>query len=113
MPHPVAPLVPHRVYGTSTSGNCHKVRMAFDALALPYRWHEIDIMKGESRTPQFLAMNPRGQVPLLQMNETSSRAESNPTLAYLAEGSGLWAVDRLARAQAVQWMFFEQYSNEP
>jgi len=113
MPHPVAPLVPHRVYGTSTSGNCHKVRMAFDVLALPYRWHEIDIMKGESRTPQFLAMNPRGQVPVLQIDEHSFLAESNAILAYLADGSRLWPGDRLARAQALQWMFFEQYSHEP
>jgi glutathione S-transferase len=113
MPHPVAPLVPHRVYGTSTSGNCHKVRLAFDVLALPYRWHEIDIMKGESRTPEFLAMNPRGQVPVLQIDEHTFLAESNAILAYLADGGPLWPGDRLARAQALQWMFFEQYSHEP
>jgi len=113
MPHPVAPLVPHRVYGTSTSGNCHKVRLAFDVLALPYRWHEIDIMKGESRTPEFLAMSPRGQVPVLQIDDHTFLAESNAILAYLADGSRLWPGDRLARAQALQWMFFEQYSHEP
>jgi len=113
MPHPVAPLVPHRVYGTSTSGNCHKVRLAFDVLSLPYRWHEIDIMKGESRAPQFLAMSPRGQVPVLQVDDHTFLAESNAILAYLADGSRLWPGDRLARAQALQWMFFEQYSHEP
>lgn len=113
MPHPLAPLVPHRVFGTRTSGNCHKVRIALDVLGLPCRWHEVDIMKGESRTPQFLAMNPRGQVPVLQIDDHTFLAESNAILCYLADGSHLWPGDRLARAQALQWMFFEQYSHEP
>jgi glutathione S-transferase len=113
MPHPVAPLLPHRVFGTSTSGNCHKVRLALDLLRLPYRWHEIDIMKGESRTPEFLAMNPNGKVPVLQIDDHTFLAESNAILCYLADGSSLWPGDRLARAQALAWMFFEQYSHEP
>lgn len=108
-----AHLAPFRVYGTSTSGNCHKVRLALDLLHVPYRWHEIDIMKGETRTPEYLAMNPNGKVPLLQIDDHTWLAESNAILCYLADGTELWPGDRLARAQALQWMFFEQYSHEP
>jgi glutathione S-transferase len=113
MPHPISPLLPHRVFGTSSSGNCHKVRLALDMLGLPYRWHEVDVLKGETRTPGFLAMNPNGQVPVLQIDDHTYLAESNAILCYLADGSSLWPGDRLARAQALQWMFFEQYSHEP
>ena len=113
MPHPISPLLPHRVFGTSTSGNCHKVRLALDALCLPYRWHEIDVLKGETRTPEFLAMNPNGKVPVLQIDDHTFLPESNAILCYLADGSQLWPGDRLARAQALAWMFFEQYSHEP
>jgi len=113
MPHPISPLLPHRVFGTSTSGNCHKVRLALDALCLPYRWHEIDVLKGETRTPEFLAMNPNGKVPVLQIDDHTFLPESNAIVCYLADGSQLWPGDRLARAQALAWMFFEQYSHEP
>lgn len=113
MTHPISHLLPHRVYGTSSSGNCHKVRLALDALGLPYRWHEIDVIKGETRTPEFLAMNPNGKVPVLQIDEHSFLPESNAILCYLADGTSLWPGDRVARAQALQWMFFEQYSHEP
>ena len=105
--------LPHRVYGTASSGNCHKVRMAMTALGLAYRWHEVDIMKGESRTPEFLRMNPKGQVPLLQIDENTFLPESNAILCYLADGTPLWPGDRLARARVLQWLFFEQYSHEP
>ncbi len=112
MPHPVTRL-PHRVYGSAASGNCHKVKLALDILNIPYRWHEIDVLKGETRTPEFLRMNPNGKVPLLQIDEHSYLPESNAILCYLADGTALWPGDRLARAQALHWMFFEQYSHEP
>jgi glutathione S-transferase len=95
------------------SGNCHKVRLAMDVLGLPFRWHEVDILKAETRTPEFLAMNPNGRVPVLQIDDHTFLAESNAIVCYLADGSRLWPGDRLARAQALQWMFFEQYSHEP
>lgn len=101
------------VHGMVSSGNCHKVRLALDILGMPYRWHEVDIMKGESRTPGFLRMNPNGRVPLLQVDANTFLPESNAILCYLAEGTPLWPGDRLARAQALQWLFFEQYSHEP
>ena len=112
MPHPVTRL-PHRVYGSAASGNCHKVKLALDILNIPYRWHEIDVLKGETRTPEFLRMNPNGKVPLLQIDEHTYLPESNAILCYLTDGTSLWPGDRLARAQALQWMFFEQYSHEP
>ena len=102
-----------RVYGTSQSGNCHKVRMAMEALRLPYEWVETDSVRGETRTPQFLAMNPNGKVPLLQIEPGSYLPESNAILCYLAEGTPLLPGDRLARARVLQWLFFEQYSHEP
>jgi glutathione S-transferase len=110
---PLSLHVPHRVYGMAASGNCHKVKLALDILRIPYRWHETDIMKGESRTPAFLRMNPNGRVPVLQIDTNTFLPESNAILCYLAEGSDLWPGDRLARAQALQWLFFEQYSHEP
>ncbi|MFO0146601.1 MAG: glutathione S-transferase family protein [Betaproteobacteria bacterium] len=103
----------YRVYGTASSGNCHKVRLALDLLHMQYRWHEVDILKGETRTPQFLAMNPNGKVPLLQIDTDAYLPESNAILCYLADGTHLWQGDRVRRAQVLQWLFFEQYSHEP
>jgi glutathione S-transferase len=101
------------VYGTAASGNCHKVRMALDILGLPYAWREIDVTKSETRTPEFLAMNPNGKVPVLAIDGRTFLPESNAILWYLGEGSPLIPSDRLERARALQWMFFEQYSHEP
>jgi len=102
------------VYRTAcTSGNCHKVKLALDILKVPYRWHEVDTVKGESRTPEYLAMNPNGKVPLLQIDAHTFLPESNAILCYLADGTPLWPGDRLQRAQVLAWLFFEQYSHEP
>jgi glutathione S-transferase len=95
------------------SGNCYKVKLALEQLALPYRWVETDPGRGETRTPQFLAMNPNGKVPTLALGDGTFLPESNAILCYLAEGSPLMPSQRLARARALQWMFFEQYSHEP
>ncbi|HZM35130.1 MAG TPA: glutathione S-transferase family protein [Burkholderiales bacterium] len=101
------------VYGMSDSGNCYKVRLALEQLDLPYRWVEVDSSKGETRTPAFLAMNPNGKVPTLALEGGGYLPESNAILHYLAEGTPLLPGDRLGRARALQWMFFEQYSHEP
>ena len=101
------------VFGMSDSGNCYKVRLALEQLSLPYRWVEVDTRRGETRTPQFLAMNPNGKVPTLKLEDGSFLAESNAILNYLADGSPLLPADRLGRARVLQWMFFEQYSHEP
>ena len=101
------------VYGMGSSGNCYKVRLALEQLALPYRWVEIDSAKGETRSAAFLAKNPNGKVPTLELEDGGYLPESNAILAYLAEGSPLAPSGRLERARMLQWMFFEQYSHEP
>ena len=84
-----------RVYGTSASGNCHKVRMVLEALALPYEWNEIDSVHGQTRTPEFLAKNPNGKVPVLEIEPGVFLPESNAILCYLAADSPLLPADRL------------------
>ena len=101
------------VYGTADSGNCYKVRLALEQLALPYRWIEVDSTRGATRTAQFLSMNPNGKVPTLALEDGTFLPESNAILCYLADASRLMPADRLGRARALQWMFFEQYSHEP
>jgi glutathione S-transferase len=102
-----------RVYGMSDSGNCHKVRMTLDALSRPYTWTEVDILRGVTRTPEFLAMNPNGKVPVLEIEPGSYLAESNAIIWYLADGTPLLPSGALERARVLQWLFFEQYSHEP
>jgi glutathione S-transferase len=103
----------YTLYSMQRSGNSYKVRMALAMLGIPYRLVEVDILRGESRTPEFLAKNPNGQVPLLEVAPGRYLAESNAILWYVAGGTALAADDRIARAEALQWMFFEQHSLEP
>jgi glutathione S-transferase len=103
----------HTLYSMQRSGNSYKVRLALTQLGLPYRLVEVDILKGESRTPEFLAKNPNGQVPLLEVAPGRFIAESNAILWYVAGGTALAPDDRIDRADALQWMFFEQHSLEP
>ncbi|HJR74699.1 MAG TPA: glutathione S-transferase family protein [Luteimonas sp.] len=101
------------VYGYSVSGNCHKLRLLLEHLGREYRWVEIDSSKGESRTPEYLAKNPNGRVPIIELEDGRVLAESNAILCYLAEGTPYLPADKWQRAQALGWMFFEQYSHEP
>jgi glutathione S-transferase len=101
------------VYGTSDSGNCYKVKLAAEQLRMPYRWVEVDSVKGETRTPEFLARNANGKVPTVQLENGAFLPESNAILHYLADGTPLLPGERLAHARVLQWMFFEQYSHEP
>jgi glutathione S-transferase len=103
----------YTLYSMRRSGNSYKVRLALAQLQIPYRLVEVDILRGESRTPEFLAKNPSGQVPLLEVAPGRFIAESNAILWYVAGGSPLAAEDRIKRAEALQWMFFEQHSLEP
>ena len=102
-----------KVYGMSSSGNCHKVRMALSLLQRPCKWVEVDSAAGQTRTPDFLARNPNGRVPILEREDGQVLAESNAILCWLAEGSTLVPADPWQRAQVLAWMFFEQYSHEP
>jgi glutathione S-transferase len=103
----------YTLYSMQRSGNSYKVRLALAQLAIPYRLEEVDILKGDSHTPDFLAMNPSGQVPLLEVAPGRYLAESNAILWYVAGGTPLAPDDRIDRAEALQWMFFEQHSLEP
>jgi glutathione S-transferase len=101
------------LYDYWESGNGYKVRMLLHRLGQPFERTELDILDGETRTPEFLAKNPNGRIPYLVLDDGSGLAESGAILWYLAEGSSWLPEDRLARAQMLQWMFFEQYSHEP
>lgn len=101
------------VHGFSPSGNCHKLRLLLDQLGRDYRWNEIDPSKGETHTPEFLALNPNGKVPVLALDDGRVLTESNAILCWLAEGTSFLPADSWQRAQALSWMFFEQYSHEP
>ncbi len=101
------------VYGMSASGNCHKPRLLLEQLGRGYRWVETDSANGATRTPDYLAKNPNGKVPMLELEDGRILVESNAILCYLAEGTPYLPTDAWARAQALSWMFFEQYSHEP
>ena len=101
------------IYGDSISGNCLKVKWTADFLGLAYRWIEVEILTGATRTPDFLAMNPAGQVPLVLLDDGLPLAQSNAIILHLAEGSALIPSDAYHRAKMFEWLFWEQYSHEP
>lgn len=103
----------YRLYGMSGSGNCYKPKLLLTQLQTPFAWVEKDTRKGETRTPDYLAMNANGKVPLLEITPGQYLAESNAMLCYLAEETSYFPQDRWQRAQVMQWLFFEQYSHEP
>lgn len=102
-----------RIFGDSISGNCLKVKWTAEHLSLPYDWIEIDILKGESRTPAFLAMNRAGQVPVVQLDDGRAIAQSNAILLHLGRGSQLIPDDPFQQTKMLEWLFWEQYSHEP
>jgi glutathione S-transferase len=102
-----------KIYGDSISGNCLKVKWVADSLGLSYDWIETSVLKAESRTEPFLAMNPAGQVPAVVLDDGRPLAQSNAIVLYLAEGSALIPADAYHRARMLEWMFWEQYSHEP
>lgn len=102
-----------KIYGDSNSGNCLKVKWVCDRLALPYGWIEIDTLKGETRTAQFLKINSAGQVPAIAFDDGRTLAQSNAIIRYLARGSDLIPSDDRAAAKMDEWLFWEQYSHEP
>ena len=102
-----------RLYDNRLSGNGYKPRLLLAHLGRRYERVELDILKGETRTPDFLALNPNGRIPVLALEDGTCIAESNAILYFLAEGSPFLPDERIARALVLQWMFFEQYSHEP
>jgi glutathione S-transferase len=103
----------YKLYSMRRSGNCYKVRLALAQLDIPHDQIEIDILQGETRTPEFLKMNPSGHVPLLEVAPGRYVAESSAILWYIAGHTPLFTDDRIDRAEMLQWMFFEQHSLEP
>ena len=103
----------YRVFGDIQSGNCYKVKLAMQHLEVPHVWEHVNILEGQSRTPEFLARNPIGKIPLLELPDGRHLAESNAILHYLAEGTRYLPTERYTRAKVLEWLFFEQYSHEP
>lgn len=100
------------IYGMTDSGNCYKPRLLMALLGRPFRHVELSALDGSTRTADFLARNPAGQCPLLELEDGRLLAESNAILAYLGEGTSFIPQDAYARARMLQWMFFEQNAHE-
>ncbi len=102
-----------RLYDFLPSGNGYKIRLLLTQIGMPFERIEINILKGESRTTNFLSINQNGKIPVLEISEGKYLAESNAILMYLSEGTEFLPYDRFLKAQVLQWLFFEQYSHEP
>lgn len=102
-----------RIYGDPVSGNCLKVKIVADFVELTYDWAPVDILKGDSRTPDYLSRFPAGQVPGLQLDDGRCLAQSNAIMRYLARGSALVPQESFLQAKMDEWLFWEQYSHEP
>lgn len=102
-----------KVYGDHNSGNCYKIKLLLSQLGQPFQWVNVNILRRESRTREYLEKNPNGKIPLLEIEPGVYLAESNAILHYLGEGTPSLPSDRLLHAQVLQWLFFEQYSHEP
>jgi glutathione S-transferase len=102
-----------KLYGDLESGNCYKIALLLAQLKEPYDFVKIDIMKGETRSADFISKNQNGKIPLLEISPGQYLPESNAILWYLADGSNFLPEDKFQRAQVLQWLFFEQYSHEP
>jgi len=102
-----------RVYGDIQSGNCYKIKLLAALLDIEHEWVHIDILAGDTRTRDFLARNPNGKIPLLELDDGRYLSESNAILNYLATDTAFLPQDPFLRAQVLQWQFFEQYSHEP
>ncbi|WAL59360.1 glutathione S-transferase family protein [Thermocoleostomius sinensis] len=103
----------YKLYDFLPSGNGYKVRLLLAQLGIAFERIEIDILQGESRTPEFLEKNPNGRIPVLELEPGVYLSESNAILVYLGQGTNFLPIDRLEYARVMQWMCFEQYSHEP
>lgn len=103
----------YKVYGDYNSGNCYKIKLMLNLLGTQYEWLPVDILKGETQTEAFLAKNPNGKVPVLELEDGTYLWESNAILNFLAEGTPYLLTEPRLRTQMLQWQFFEQYSHEP
>ena len=102
-----------KIHGDIQSGNCLKVRYTANFLDLPFEWIPVDILQGEAKSDEFLRLNPAGQVPVIELDDGRTIAQSNAIIRYLAQGSSLLPGDAYAQAKVDEWLFWEQYSHEP
>lgn len=102
-----------KLYGSSDSGNCLKTKWVAELMGVPFEWIEIKSFSGATRTPEFLAINPAGQVPVAVLADGRILAQSNAIMLFLAERSELVPAGAYARAKMFEWLFWEQYSHEP
>ncbi|MQU06801.1 glutathione S-transferase family protein [Pseudomonas helleri] len=102
-----------KVYGDYNSGNCYKIKLMLHLLGLEYEWQSVDILNGDTQTPEFLEKNPNGKVPVLELEDGTCLWESTAILNYLADDSDYLPAESRLRTQVLQWQFFEQYSHEP
>ena len=102
-----------QIHGDLGSGNCLKVKYIADATGTPYIWHEVRARSGGTATPEFLKLNPAGQMPVVVLDDGRPLAQSNAILRYLAHGSRFLPADRYQAAKMDEWLFWEQYSHEP
>lgn len=101
------------LYGYNSSGNCYKIKLLLNQLKIPFDYKEVDIVKGESRTEEFLKINPVGCIPALVISEKETIVESNAILFYISEGTQFLPYEKLNKSKVLQWLFFEQYKHEP
>jgi glutathione S-transferase len=102
-----------KLYGSSNSGNCLKPKWVLDRLGIAHEWIETSSFDGSTRTPEFLALNPAGQVPVIVLDDGRILAQSNAMMVHFAEGTDLIPRDAYDRAKMFEWLFWEQYSHEP
>ncbi|WP_461382665.1 glutathione S-transferase family protein [Devosia indica] len=102
-----------QIYGNFGSGNCLKVKYIADAIGLPFELREVRSRSGETGTPEFLKLNPAGQVPVVILDDGRPLAQSNAILRYLAQDTRFIPADRYEAAKVDEWLFWEQYSHEP
>lgn len=103
----------YRVYGDMRSGNCYKIKLLMRFLDIEHDWQHVDVLAGETRTPDFMDKNSNAKIPLLEIDNKVYLSESNAILNYLAEGTEYLPDSGLPRARVLEWQFFEQYSHEP
>lgn len=103
----------YKLYDFLPSGNGYKVRLLLTQLQIPFELIQLNILNKETRTTKFLAKNPNGKIPLLEIEPNKFISESNAILYYLSQDTEYFSQDKYQQAQIMQWLFFEQYSHEP
>ena len=103
----------YKLYDFLPSGNGYKVRLLLTQLQIPFELIQLNILNQETRTPEFLAKNPNGKIPLLEIEPNKFISESNAIIYYLSQGTEYFPQDKYQQAQVMQWLFFEQFSHEP